>query len=188
MQEVMTTLNAKMGNLTGLAGQLQKRAAAGQLSAVDAVEQVLTAFLSLLAALRGKTGGNSKAAAALDRCQEQANVGARMLRDAAGRQQGGISADQAVVYMTDLLQQLTADLSAELVGLSPADAAAKLGVSLGSSDGTGAAPGWRATPSQSGARPSGSSGDALQQLQGVLAGGVEAGLAAAGGAVKEVGC
>lgn len=187
----MSALNSKMGELTTLAAKLQQQAAAGKLPANEAVEQVLTAFLNLLGLLRGNlsaSGGSAssnKALAALDRCQEQANAGTRMVREAASKQ-GGVSADAAVQHLSTLLAQLAADLSAELLALGPAEAISTIKFDLpagfaSSRAGSGGAS-WRATPMQSGAQP----GDALQELQGVLAGGVEQGTAAAGGAVKEV--
>lgn len=181
-----------MGDLATLAAKLQQQAAAGKLPASEAVDHVLTAFLNLLGLLHGSlsasgsSAGSNKALAALDRCQEQASAGARMVREAAGKQ-GGVSADAAVQHLSKLLAQLAADLSRELISLGPADAARSVkvempggfgGSSAGSSGGS-----WRATPSQSNAQL----GGALQELQGVLAGGVEQGLTAAGGAVKEVG-
>jgi hypothetical protein len=184
-----------MSELTTLATKLQQQAAAGKLPAGEAVEQVLSAFLSLLGLLRGSltasggSAGSSKALAALDRCQEQANAGARMVQQAASKQ-GGVAPDAAVQHLATLLVQLAADLSAELVALGPADAGAtakfkfELPAGFGSSR-TGSTGGSRQA---SGGQQAGGVqlGDALQELQGVLAGGVEQGLAAAGGAVKEV--
>jgi hypothetical protein len=188
----MSALNNKIGNLTTLAAKLQQQAAAGKLPASEAVDQVLTAFLDLLGLLRGSlsaSGGiasSNKALAALNRCQAQANAGARMVREAAGKQ-GSVSADAAVQHLSVLLVQLAAGLSRELISLGPADAARSnkfelLGV-LGGSSARGSGESWRATPSHGGAQL----GDALQDLQGVLAGGMDQGLPAAGGAVKEVG-
>jgi hypothetical protein len=185
----MSALNTKMGDLTTLAAKLQQQAAAGKLPASEAVDQVLTAFLNLLGLLRGSlsaSGGSAssnKALAALDRCQEQANAGARMVREAASKQ-GGVSADAAVQHLSTLLTQLAADLSRELISLGPADAARSIKFELpggfGGSSAGGSGGNWRATPSQGSAQ-------LVDVLQGVLAGGMEQGLTAAGGAVKEVG-
>jgi hypothetical protein len=198
MQHVTSVLNTKMAELGSLAQKVQQQAAAGQLPASEAVEQVLTAFLNLLGLLRpslsasgGSNTGSKKALTALDRCQQQANAGARMVREAAGKQ-GGVAGDVAVQQLSKLLMQLAGDLSAELLALGPADAAASIKLQLpggfGSSDSSSSSGGqgasWRATPIQSGAQLDGSK--ALQELQAVLAGGVEQGLAAAGGAMKEV--
>lgn len=136
-----------------------------------------------------------------------------MVREAAGRQ-GGISADIAIQHLMTLLQQLAADLTSELIALGPAEAAklkpaglqsgARSAAAGGQAEGSaswratpsqsavssaagGLAEGgtsWRAMPSQSGVQLGGSK--ALQELQGVLAGGMEQGLAASGDAVKEV--
>jgi hypothetical protein len=196
----MSVLNTKVGELGSLAQQLQQQAAAGKLPASEAVAQILTAFLNFLGLLRpslsasgGSSAGSNKALVALDRCQQQANAGARMVREAAGKQ-GGVSGDVAVQQLSKLLTQLAGDLSAELLALGPADAAGSMqlqlqlpaGFSSSSSSGSSGSIGasWRATPSQSGTQVDGSK--ALQELQAVLAGGVEQGLAAAGGAVKEV--
>jgi len=183
-----------MDELGSLASRLQQQAAAGKVPASDAVEQILSAFLSLLSTLRaslpaaaGSSGspGASKALAALDRCQEQANAGARMVREAAARQDG-VTPDAAVQYLNSLLVQLAADLQAELAALGPAEAAAafKTGLQTSSGGSGQGAPSWRATPSQTGVQLGGS--NALQELQSTLTGGVGQGLAAAGSAVQEV--
>lgn len=190
----MTTLNRQTAELTALAAKLQQQAAAGKLPASEAVEQVLSAFLSLLGLLRtslsasGGSGSSNKALAALDRCQEQAKTGARLVREAASKQ-GVVAPDAAVQHLATLLVQLAADLSAELVALGPADAAAaakfkfELPAGFGSSRAGSDGASRQASSGQAGGVQL---GDALQELQGVLAGGVEQGLAAAGGAVKEV--
>lgn len=190
LQDAMTALNRQTSELTTLAAKLQLQAAAGKLPASEAVEQVLSAFLSLLGLLRGSlsvsggSGSSTKALAALDRCQEQAKTGARMVREAASKQ-GGVAPDAAVQHLATLLVQLAADLSAELVA-DAADAAKfkfELPAGFGSSRAGSNGASRQASSGQGGGVQL---GDALQELQGVLAGGKEQGLAAAGGAVKEV--
>lgn len=193
----MSALTSRMDELGGLASKLQQQAAAGKVPASDAVEQILSAFLGLLSTLRASLPatagssssssslGTSKALAALDRCQEQAYAGARMIREAAARQDG-LTPDATVQYLNSLLVQLAADLTAELAALGPAEAAAAFKTGLPTSSGGSGQGGssWRATPSQTGVQLGGS--NALQELQSALAGGVGQGLAAAGSAVQEV--
>lgn len=188
----MSALNSGMVNLTSLTAELKQAAQQGNLSAANAVEEVLTAFLRLLGLLRGSlgaAGGSSssskKALAAVDRCQEAANTAARIVREAASRQgKGGMSADTAVTYLVHVFGQLAAELSAELVALGPAEAASAFKLEFPGGIATGG-DGRGASSSAVGAAQGGGS-KALSELQGLLAGGVEKSMAVAGGAVNEV--
>jgi hypothetical protein len=123
LQALAVALDAQVTNLRAKAGQLQLQAASGSTSTSEAVKSLLGQFSDAIRAIEqnvtaGAASGEADAAAnaslqaALQRCRKDAVTGARMVAEAAARQD--ISSERAVQYLSSLLRQLAADVSTEL--------------------------------------------------------------------------
>jgi hypothetical protein len=123
LQALAVALDAQVTSLRAKAGQLQLQAASGSTSTSEAVKSLLGQFSDAIGAIEqnvtaGTSSGGLDAAAnaslqaALQRCRKDAVTGARMVAEAAARQD--ISSERAVQYLSSLLRQLAADVSTEL--------------------------------------------------------------------------
>lgn len=198
-QELASALDSAFAGISKQAGSLRQQAAEGKITAQQAAEALVAAFIDLLNLLRRllAPSGNRRVLELLDRCQVQATAGARMVADAAAANADASAAAAAVQQFADLLLQLRTDLAAELALLSPSDVSISLfGAAAGNSGSSGSigSSGSKVVPIGAAADAVGSfvaglqqeAAAGLQQLQTSAGSVVQDGLANAGGAVQEV--
>jgi hypothetical protein len=119
LQALAVALDAQVTSLRAKAGQLQLQTASGSTTTHEAVKALLGQFSDALGAIEksvaagtAASGANSPLQDALQRCRKDAASGARMVAEAAARQD--ISSERAVQYLSSLLRQLASDVSNEL--------------------------------------------------------------------------
>jgi hypothetical protein len=179
LQALAVALDAQVTSLRAKAGQLQLQAASGSTTTSEAVKALLGQFSDAIGAIEqnvtaGTVSGGASAAAnaslqtALQRCRKDAVTGARMVAEAAARQD--ISSERAVQYLSSLLRQLAADVSSELTqqGKQQQKPAAAAGYAAAPRAVSGRAPGAAADSVAVGAS-GGSAASGLQDSEIVVA-------------------